>query len=62
LMVGDTSHTVWGWENGVTPGSFTMDLEQNAQSLAALRGLVADHPQIHVHVGHELSRGQWGTP
>ena len=62
LMVGDTSHTVWGWENGVIPGKFTMDPEKNARSLGALRGLVERYPEIQVHVGHELERGDWGQP
>ena len=53
LLVGDTSHTRWGWENGVEPGTFTADHEQNAASLEALRELAARHPSIRVHLGHQ---------
>ncbi len=55
LFTGDTSHTRWGWENGVEPGTYTSDHQQNAVSLAALKALVAAHPEIRVYVGHELN-------
>lgn len=54
LFVGDTSHTIWGWENGVTPGKFTEDHEKNVKSLKALKKLVEEYPQIQVVLGHEL--------
>ncbi|WP_428265872.1 MBL fold metallo-hydrolase [Haliangium sp.] len=54
LFTGDTSHTIWGWEHGVTPGSFTADHEANAHSLDQLRRLVSEYPQIKVYTGHEL--------
>jgi hypothetical protein len=57
LFVGDTSHTVWGWENDVGPGSFTADHAANLKSLAQLKALVADHPRIDVRLGH-----QWMPP
>jgi N-acyl homoserine lactone hydrolase len=53
LFTGDTCHTLWGWENGVTPGSFTADTATNATSLAALRDLAASVPGMVVYVGHE---------
>lgn len=53
LLVGDTSHTRWGWENDVEPGKFTADAERNADSLAWLRDLVRRHPAIEVHLGHQ---------
>jgi glyoxylase-like metal-dependent hydrolase (beta-lactamase superfamily II) len=53
LLVGDTSHTRWGWENGVEPGTFTLDHEGNARSLAALKALVETWPDVDVFVGHE---------
>jgi glyoxylase-like metal-dependent hydrolase (beta-lactamase superfamily II) len=56
LLVGDTSHTRWGWENAVEPGTFTADHERNAASLAALRDLAARHPTIRVHLGHQRLR------
>lgn len=53
LLVGDTSHTRWGWENGVEPGTFTADHERNAASLQALRDFAARHPSVRVHLGHQ---------
>jgi glyoxylase-like metal-dependent hydrolase (beta-lactamase superfamily II) len=54
LFVGDTSHTRWGWDHGVPPGTFTSDHELNAVALEQLRSLVQAHPEIRVYVGHEL--------
>jgi N-acyl homoserine lactone hydrolase len=53
LLVGDVSHTAWGWEHDVEPGSFTEDHELNRQSLMALRALAAAHPKLEVHLGHQ---------
>jgi N-acyl homoserine lactone hydrolase len=53
LLTGDTSHTRWGWDHGVEPGSFSSDRAQNAVSLANLRALVARHPSIDVRFGHQ---------
>jgi N-acyl homoserine lactone hydrolase len=55
LLVGDASHTRWGWENDVEPGTFTADHEANAASLAALRSLSARFPDIEVHLGHQTT-------
>ncbi len=53
LFTGDTSHTWWGWENGVEPGEFTADHPANAKSLAALKRLHAMVPELEVFVGHQ---------
>ncbi len=53
LFVGDNSHTRWGWDHGVTPGTYTADHDANGRSLAALRQLAAAHPALRVEVGHE---------
>lgn len=53
LLVGDASHTRWGWENGVEPGTFTADHAGNAKSLAWLRELAERHPGVEVHLGHQ---------
>jgi N-acyl homoserine lactone hydrolase len=53
LLTGDTSHTSWGWDHGVEPGSFSSDRAQNAVSLTNLRALVARHPNIDVRFGHQ---------
>ncbi len=53
LIVGDTSHTKWGWEHGVEPGDYTRDHASNLESLQALKELVARHPSISVRLGHQ---------
>lgn len=53
LMLGDATHTRWGWENGVEPGSFSADVAQSAESLAWLVQLAQDMPEIVVHPGHQ---------
>lgn len=61
LFTGDTCHTLWGWEHGVTPGSFTEDQPTNGQSLAALRALAGAVPGMRVWVGHELDGAGTGV-
>jgi len=53
LMVGDVTHTRWGWDNLVEPGSFTQDIPLNAASLKMLGALVEKNPEIKVHPGHQ---------
>ncbi|MEN0063489.1 MAG: MBL fold metallo-hydrolase [Myxococcota bacterium] len=53
LFTGDCSHTRWGFDHGVTPGTYTVDHEANAHSLEALRALAASIPGLRVEVGHE---------
>ncbi len=53
LFTGDCSHTTWGWQHGVEPGSYTGNQQQNRQSLAALRQLVQEHPAMQVRLGHQ---------
>jgi glyoxylase-like metal-dependent hydrolase (beta-lactamase superfamily II) len=53
LLTGDTSHTAWGWQNEVEPGSFTGDQKKNAESLKKLRALAAEHPKMSVRLGHQ---------
>jgi glyoxylase-like metal-dependent hydrolase (beta-lactamase superfamily II) len=53
LLTGDASHTLWGWENGVEPGTYSLDREQSAESLRRLRAFVKDHPNVDVRVGHQ---------
>lgn len=54
LFVGDTSHTRWGWDHGVEPGTYTGNQERNAEALQHLRTFVAEHPNTRVYVSHEL--------
>lgn len=53
LLTGDVSHTRWGWEHAVEPGTFTDDHARNAQSLERLRAFVAEHPEVEVRLGHQ---------
>ena len=53
LITGDASHTTWGWNNGVEPGTFSLDIERSRESLAALKALEADYESLSVHPGHQ---------
>lgn len=53
LMLGDVTHTKWGWNNGVEPGSFSADQPTSAISLKRLVELAEAHPHIKVHPGHQ---------
>ena len=53
LLVGDTCHTRWGWDNGVEPGKFSHDKPASAISLQRLRAFVAKQPKITVRLGHQ---------
>lgn len=53
LMVGDMSHTAWGWVNGVEPGSFSQDQPQSAVSLQNMKRLVTLLEDVTVHPGHQ---------
>lgn len=53
LMLGDTTHTKWGWENGVEPGTFSADVAESVASLARLKRLVAENSRISAHPGHQ---------
>lgn len=53
LIVGDASHTAWGWQHEVEPGSFNTDGQEAADSLLRLRALAARHPSMRVHLGHQ---------
>lgn len=54
LFTGDCSHTRWGWDHGVAPGTYTVDAAANVASLGALRALAERWPGLRVEVGHEL--------
>jgi N-acyl homoserine lactone hydrolase len=61
LLVGDASHTRWGWENEVEPGSFSADQPRSARSLGTLRELAKAFPQIEIHLGHQSLDVQEGV-
>jgi glyoxylase-like metal-dependent hydrolase (beta-lactamase superfamily II) len=53
LVVGDASHTAWGWMHGVPPGTYTMEAERGVESLHRLRAFAAERPALRVHPGHQ---------
>lgn len=53
LIVGDASHTDWGWRNCVEPGEFNHDLDGAAVSLKKLRVLETELPDMTLHLGHQ---------
>lgn len=53
LMIGDATHTRWGWENGVESGTYSENIPLSATSLARLKKLVNSNPSINVHPGHQ---------
>ncbi|MCR9278749.1 MAG: MBL fold metallo-hydrolase [Pseudomonadaceae bacterium] len=53
LLLGDVTHTAWGWENGVEPGTFSHDIEASANSLQRLVELAERFPALTVHPGHQ---------
>jgi N-acyl homoserine lactone hydrolase len=53
LLLGDASHTRWGWEHDVEPGTFTQDGPRGVESFKKLRAFVAAHPNVQVRFGHQ---------
>jgi len=53
LLTGDASHTRWGWDNDVEPGTYSYDRERSAASFRKLRAFAIAHPNIEVRVGHQ---------
>lgn len=53
LLLGDVTHTRWGWENGVEPGTFSADIERSVRSLKFLLDLAQKFPDVNVHPGHQ---------
>ncbi|MEO0437562.1 MAG: MBL fold metallo-hydrolase [Pseudomonadota bacterium] len=53
LLLGDTTHTRWGWENGVEAGSFSADIPTSAKSLGWLKALALELPEATAHPGHQ---------
>lgn len=53
LVLGDATHTAWGWQNGVEPGTYSLDGPLSAESLANLLALAQAVPSARVHPGHQ---------
>ncbi|QSQ21697.1 MBL fold metallo-hydrolase [Pyxidicoccus parkwayensis] len=53
LLTGDASHTRWGWEHDVEPGTFTADGPRGVESFKKLRAFATAHPNVDVRLGHQ---------
>lgn len=53
LLAGDVSHTRWGWEHHVEPGTFTANPKQSRDSFERLQAFNAAHPDVEVRLGHQ---------
>ena len=53
LVVGDASHTRWGWDNLVEPGTYSKDALKGIDSLQRLKTLALENTNITVHPGHQ---------
>ncbi|GHH02506.1 MBL fold metallo-hydrolase [Comamonas sp. JC664] len=53
LLAGDISHTRWGWEHDVEPGSFNNDGDRATVSFKKLRAFAQAHPEVEVRLGHQ---------
>lgn len=53
LLAGDVSHTRWGWEHHVEPGTFTANPTQSRDSFERLQAFIAAHPDVEVRLGHQ---------
>lgn len=61
LMVGDVSHTNWGWNHCVEPGEFSNDIPKSVESLVRIKRLEKSIPGLVVHLGHQHQDGPAGS-
>ena len=55
LLTGDASHTRWGWDHGVEPGTFSGDIAQSAVSFGKLQKLAEEQKGMDVRLGYQRS-------
>lgn len=57
LMLGDVTHTRWGWNNGVEPGTFSNNQVLSAISLEKIQSIASKITeqglQLGIHPGHQ---------
>lgn len=53
LLTGDASHTRWGWDHDVEPGTFSADIPKSALAFQQLKHLATEHPEVEVRLGHQ---------
>jgi N-acyl homoserine lactone hydrolase len=62
LFLGDTSHTRFGWEHSVEPGTYTKDQPANRLALQWLKAMAKTIPALTVMVGHEWEPAEGQLP
>jgi N-acyl homoserine lactone hydrolase len=53
LLATDVSHTRWGWDHGVEPGTYLWNRERSHDNLLALKAVSERHPNMLVKAGHQ---------
>ncbi len=53
LILGDTCHTKFGWEENVIPGNYTEDPILNRKSLSQLKNISKKYPYLKIYPGHQ---------
>jgi len=53
LLATDVSHTRWGWDHGVEPGTYLWNREKSHKSLVELKALSDRHPAMTIKAGHQ---------
>jgi len=54
VLLGDVSHTRWGWDNQVEPGTYSHNQAQSATSLARIKHVTDKLQNSTVHPGHQV--------
>ena len=53
LILGDTCHTKFGWEENVIPGKYPEDPDLNRKSLTQLKNISIKYPNLKIYPGHQ---------
>lgn len=53
LVLGDTCHTKWAWDNNVVSGGYTLDKSLQRRSMNALKKFAESRPKLKIHPGHQ---------
>ncbi len=53
LIVGDASHTNWGWNHCVEPGTFSHESDKSVDNLHRLQAYADEIPNLRVELGHQ---------
>ncbi|MFK7975485.1 MAG: MBL fold metallo-hydrolase [Halioglobus sp.] len=53
LMIGDVTHTKWGWDNQVESGTYSHQPTDSARALAQIKAIADSIQNLKVHPGHQ---------